>query len=60
MSTTTGFTPGSTNLIYTGVNNTYIKPGLTPGTTYYFLICARDKWGGTTWNYSAEFAKTAA
>lgn len=60
LSTVAGFTPGAGTLSYTGTANTYTRTGLTPGTTYYCRICARDKWGGTTWNYSAEFIQLIA
>ena len=57
ISTTSGFTPGAGNLAYTGAATTCVLTGLPGATTHYLRICARDKWGGTTWNYSSEFTK---
>jgi hypothetical protein len=58
ISTTSGFTPGAGTLAYTGTANNCVIAGLTSGVTYYLRVCARDQWGGTTWNYSTEFTKS--
>lgn len=58
ISTVAGFTPGPVNLAYTGSANTCVIAGLASGTTYYLRICARDRWGAGTLNYSAEFTKS--
>ena len=41
-STTTGFTPGSGNLIAGATSLALIDTGLTPGTTYYYTALATD------------------
>jgi beta-glucanase (GH16 family) len=45
-STTSGFTPGSGNLIASGVTSpSYSNTGLTASTTYYYLVEAIDSFG---------------
>jgi beta-glucanase (GH16 family) len=45
-STTSGFTPGSGNLIASGVTSpSYTNTGLTASTTYYYLVEALDSYG---------------
>jgi fibronectin type 3 domain-containing protein len=48
-STTSGFTPGTGNLIASGVTSTsYSDSGLSPSTTYYFVVEAVDAFGTST------------
>jgi hypothetical protein len=48
-STTSGFTPGSVNLIASGVTGTsYSNTGLTASTTYYYVVEAVDADGTST------------
>ena len=44
-STTSGFTPGSGNLITSVTGTTYTNTGLTPSTTYYYVVEADDAEG---------------
>jgi trimeric autotransporter adhesin len=45
-STTSGFTPSSSNLIASGLTNaTYLSTGLAPSTTYYYVVEAVDSNG---------------
>jgi beta-galactosidase len=47
-STTSGFTPSSSNLIASGLtNSTYSNTGLTPSTTYYYVVEAADTNGNS-------------
>jgi len=47
-STTSGFTPGSTNLVASGVTGTtYTNTGLTASTTYYYKVEAIDAFGSS-------------
>jgi fibronectin type 3 domain-containing protein len=47
-STTSGFTPGSSNLVASGVTGTtYSNTGLTASTTYYYLVEAIDAEGSS-------------
>jgi len=45
-STTSGFTPSSSNLIASGVSGTtYSNTGLAASTTYYYIVAAVDSYG---------------
>jgi beta-glucanase (GH16 family) len=45
-STTSGFTPGTGNLIASGLTSlSYTNSGLTPSTTYYYVVEALDSFG---------------
>jgi Malectin domain/Fibronectin type III domain len=47
-STTNGFTPGSANLIASGITGTnYSDTGLSASTTYYFIVEAVDSFGSS-------------
>jgi fibronectin type 3 domain-containing protein len=47
-STTSGFTPSSSNLIASGVTGTtYTNAGLAASTTYYYLVEALDSYGAS-------------
>ena len=47
-STTSGFTPSSSNLVTSGVaGTTYTNTGLTASTTYYYLVEALDSYGAS-------------
>lgn len=41
----TSYNDGSATLLYTGTNQRYIDSNLTPGTTYYYTIYAKNKEG---------------
>ena len=62
MSTTSGFTPGSGNLVYTGTGSTisiaHDTSGalLVPGTTYYFKVAFFSALGTTGLNYSSQYS----
>lgn len=67
MSASSGFTPGSGNLLYDGTDNkgsTRTLPipaggaAIAAGSTYYFRIAAYDKYGKTGLNVSSEFSAT--
>lgn len=42
LDTTTGFTPSSANLVYSGTDNNVVIPGLTSGVTYYVRYALID------------------
>jgi len=59
-STTSGFTPGSTNLIASGLTGTaYTNTGLTASTTYYYKVEATDA-EGTSAASSQQSTETQA
>jgi beta-galactosidase len=59
-STTSGFTPSSSNLIASGVTGTtYTNTGLTASTTYYYVVEAVDAEGSSAASAQAS-AKTSA
>ncbi len=58
-STTSGFTPGTGNLLTTTTGTTYSNTGLTASTTYYYVVEAVDADGASTASTQAS-AKTAA
>jgi fibronectin type 3 domain-containing protein len=59
-STTNGFTPGSTNLIASGVTGTtYANTGLSASTTYYYKVEATDA-DGTSAASAQQSAETQA
>jgi hypothetical protein len=59
-STTSGFTPGSTNLVATGVTGTtYTNTGLTASTTYYYKVEAIDA-DGSSASSAQQSAETQA
>ena len=54
-SPTTGFTPGSANLVYDGPNNP-INIAVNPGSpTFYVRLAAYDQWGKDSLNITGEF-----
>jgi hypothetical protein len=60
-STTSGFTPSSSNLIASGVTaNSYSDSGLSPSTTYYYKIEALDTAGGSAPSAQASATTSAA
>jgi len=60
-STTSGFTPSSSNQIATGVTTTtYSNTGLTPSTTYYYLVEAVDSAGSSAASNQASATTSAA
>jgi fibronectin type 3 domain-containing protein len=59
-STTSGFTPGAANLITSGLTGTsYSNTGLTPSTTYYYVVEAVDTEGSSAASAQAS-AETSA
>ncbi len=60
-STTNGFTPGSGNLITSGLTSTsYTNTGLTASTTYYYLVEAVDADGSSAASAQASAETSAA
>jgi hypothetical protein len=60
-STTSGFTPGSTNLIASGLTGTtYTNTGLAASTTYYYKVEATDAEGTSTASTQASNTTLAA
>jgi hypothetical protein len=60
-STTSGFTPSSSNLIASGVaGTTYANTGLTASTTYYYKVEAVDSDGSSTASAQASATTQAA
>ena len=55
--TVSGFTPGPSNLVYTGPD-TYIVLNGTSGTTYHYVLAAFDTFGKTGLNLSSEQSTT--
>jgi len=59
-STTSGFTPGSGNLIASGLtSNSYTVTGLTDLTTYYYVVEAVDAYGNSAASNQATTATLA-
>jgi fibronectin type 3 domain-containing protein len=58
-STTSGFSPGTGNLLTTTTGTTYSNTGLTASTTYYYIVEAVDADGSSASSTQAS-AKTAA
>jgi hypothetical protein len=60
-STTSGFTPSSTNQIAAGVTSTsYSDGGLQPSTTYYYVVKATDSAGTSAASAQASATTSAA
>ena len=60
-STTSGFTPGSGNLITSGLTGTsYSNTGLTASTTYYYVVEALDSFGTSAASAQATATTAAA
>ncbi len=60
-STTNGFTPGSGNLITSGLTSTsYTNTGLTASTTYYYVVEAVDAEGSSSASAQASAETSAA
>jgi hypothetical protein len=60
-STTSGFTPSSTNLIASGLTATsYTNTGLTASSTYYYVLEAVDAYGNSAASAQLEASTTAA
>ena len=60
-STTSGFTPSTSNRIASGVTATsYSDSGLTPSTTYYYKIVANDSFGVSSPSAQASATTQAA
>lgn len=55
-STTSGFTPDDSNLVYDGRDNYIALNGLTGNTTYYFRVAAYDTFGRTGLNLSSQLS----
>jgi hypothetical protein len=60
-STTSGFTPGSGNLVASGLTSpSYSNTGLTASTTYYFVVEALDSYGTSAASAQAQATTQAA
>jgi beta-glucanase (GH16 family) len=60
-STTSGFTPGSGNLVASGVTTaSYSNTGLAASTTYYFIVEALDSYGSSAASAQASATTPAA
>ena len=60
-STTSGFTPSSSNLIASGITaTTYSDTGLAASTTYYFVVVAVDQFGSSAPSNQASATTSAA
>jgi beta-galactosidase len=59
-STTSGFTPSSSNLITTTIGTTYSNTGLTASTTYYYKVEATDTDGSSVASTQASAETQAA
>jgi hypothetical protein len=55
-STTNGFTPDNTNLVYTGNSFTIIIPNLTPLTTYYVKYAYISEIDPTNYDFSSQLS----
>jgi hypothetical protein len=59
-STTSGFTPSSTNLLFAGGVSSFTHTSLTAGDTWYYKIAAYDSWGhgsdATGLNASSQYS----
>lgn len=53
-STSTGFTPDASNLVYDGTDPMVQFDNLVNGTTYYFKVAAYDTYGTDALNYSGQ------
>jgi hypothetical protein len=60
LSTTSGFDPDSVAASWTGVETSHVFSGLTPLTTYYIRVAARDLWGAGALDYTAQITKVTA
>ena len=52
LSTSDSFDPDATGPTWIGTATETTLTSLTPATTYYLRVAARDVWGGTSWDYS--------
>jgi hypothetical protein len=60
-STTSGFTPGSGNLVASGLTSpSYSNTGLAASTTYYFIVEALDSYGSSAASAQAQATTQAA
>ena len=60
-STTSGFVPSTSNLIASGITGTsYSDSGLSPSTTYYYIVGAADEAGASAPSTEASAATQAA
>lgn len=58
-STTSGFTPGSGNLVSGATSQTLNDTGLTSGTTYYYVNIAKDSFGNASVSNQASATPAA-
>lgn len=60
LSTSSSFDPDVTSPTWVGTATETTFTGLTPATTYYLRVAARDVWGGVSWDYSALITKATS
>ena len=60
LSTTSGFDPDAVAASWTGIETSHVFSGLTPLTTYYLRVAARDFWGVGALDYTVQFAQATA
>jgi hypothetical protein len=56
LSTTSGFTPGTANLVYAGIDAAATVTGILPNTTYYYRYAVKDQFGDGATSAEGSFS----